>query len=471
MESAGEHTTLIDKLRTEAQRALQERPSLSVRKRISLGFFLWFTLSLGITIASLIILTKIQNKLQFMEAADKYTFEIQQARRFEKNYFLYGTNLDDALEHVHQAQSLLQTNNDKMASVIGNDAFQTMDRHIRLYEELLSRLKELKKIGPNATSSDIDNIADELRKHGAEMMTAAEKLVKKERQSVNAMIFYSKRVPIFFLLFLLGLMIYLAHFIARQILGPLKRLMDATRRIADGDITPITPTRRYRDEFTELALAMNHMMYQLDHRQKLLAQAHKLKAVGTLTAGVAHELNNPINNIMITAAMLLEDYKDLSDEERLDMINDLMEQVERSRKIVRNLLEFARESKIHIDLFQVEDLVQETLQLASNQIKLSKVTVNCQFSPNLPPVCVDKQQLMQVFLNLVLNALDAMPDGGGLTIAASNSKEGDYLRVEFTDTGIGISEHVLPRWEYTDAKPGRQRVNLYSSASHGKGSG
>ena len=90
----------VDQIKSEAQRALQERPILSVRSVISLGFALWFILSLGITIASIVILTKIEEKLYFMESAGKYIFEVQQARRFEKNYFLYGTNLDDSLELV-----------------------------------------------------------------------------------------------------------------------------------------------------------------------------------------------------------------------------------------------------------------------------------------------------------------------------------------------------------------------------------
>ena len=77
-------TKTIDQLKSEAQRALQDRPILSVRSVISLGFALWFILSLGITIASIVIVSEIENKLYFMESAAKYIFEVQQARRFEQ---------------------------------------------------------------------------------------------------------------------------------------------------------------------------------------------------------------------------------------------------------------------------------------------------------------------------------------------------------------------------------------------------
>ncbi len=444
VESPENETDLRYKLKIEAQRALQERPSFSIRTRISLGFILWFVLSLGITLASFVILTKIQNKFYFLESAAKYLFEIQQARRFEKNYFLYGTNLNEALDHVHQARNILNTQGPRMTVEVGKEAFVVMVGHIEDYEKLLKRFQTQNPLRPETRPPEWEGVEEAIREHGAVMITTAEKLIAKERQSVNTMIYVSKRVPLLFLLFLLVLMIYIANFITRQILGPLKIMMDATRRVADGDITPITPTRRYRDEFTELSLAMNHMMHQLAIRQEQLIKAHKLKAVGTLSAGVAHELNNPINNIMLTASMLLEDYPDLDEAERLDMVKDLVEQAERSRKIVRNLLEFARERELSTQLYPVKELIEETLQLVNNQLKLSKVKVARRFTENLPPVSGDKQLLTQVFLNLILNAVDAMPEGGTLTIATAGLDSGDCLKADFTDTGAGIPPHVQP---------------------------
>ena len=275
------------------------------------------------------------------------------------------------------------------------------------------------------------------------MVTVAQELVANERMSVQSMLLMSQRIPIVFLVVLVLLIVYLAFFITRQMLAPLGRMLEATRRIGDGDLTPITPRRRYNDEFSKLAIAINHMMRQLVHRHGLLVQAHKLQAVGTLTAGVAHELSNPINNIMLTAAMLLEDYKELPDEDRLDMVNDLMGQSERAQKIIGNLLDFARESEIESESISAQAMIEETLLLAANQIKLAKVKVKGELDPDLPPIYGDRQQLTQVFLNMVLNALDAMPKGGTLTISISNSKDRDFVAIDFADTGTGIPEHVL----------------------------
>jgi signal transduction histidine kinase len=440
--SADERPT-IDTFETDAQRALKERPSFSIRTRIITGFLILFLLSLGISITSVIMLTRIESKLVFLESASSYTFEVQQARRFEKNYFLYRTNLDDARVHARRAREILERDREEMALVVGTAHFDTMASHVERYQELLSRLTAPGEIDEWDTRQDFGNIEEELREHGAEMISVARQLLSKERESVEIMLGASKRILIFFLPVLFVVIVYLANFVARQMLQPLTRLMAATRRIAEGDFAPITPRRRYRDEFSELAMALNHMMHQLAHRQEQLVQAHKLKAVGTLTAGVAHELNNPINNIMLTAAMLDEDYADLSDEERLDMVKDLVDQAERSRTIVRNLLDIARESEIETGRLQTKDLIEEILRLTSNEIKLSKVKVDRRFATNLPAFYGDRQQINQVFLNLVLNAIDAMPDGGVLTVTTGMADERDYIKVEITDTGAGIPDHML----------------------------
>jgi signal transduction histidine kinase len=448
-------------IETEAQRALKERPSFSIRTRIILGFLMLFLLSLGINIASVIMLNRIQSKLVFLESAGNYSIEVQQARRFEKNFFLYGTNLDDATEHVHSAREILASNQDEMAVVVGTANFRTLVRHVERYEELLDRLAESDESEETDVRGRYEKIEEELREHGAEMISVAGQLLAKERESVGIMLQASKRILIVFLPILLVVIFYVANFIARQMLQPLNRLMADTRRIAEGDFTPITPRRRYRDEFSELAMALNHMLHQLAHRQELLVQAHKLRAVGTLTAGVAHELNNPINNIMLTASLLEEDYTELSDQQRLDMVEDLVDQAERSRVIVRNLLEFARESEMKSGLFQIQDLIDEVLQLTSNQIKLSKVKVVRQFVPNLPACHGDRQQISQVFLNLVLNAVDAMPGGGVLTVSTRTTDERDYIMVEIADTGVGIPDHVL----------GNIFDPFFTTKSTGKGTG
>lgn len=429
----------MDKISEEAQRALKERPTLSIRLRLTLSFGLWVVLTLCIIVFSILLVSQIRKKVHFTEGAGNYMFEIQQARRFEKNYFLYGTNLIEALAHIQEAHNILNTENENMISVIGKINFRIMANHLEQYQKLLSKLESIDR----REKAKLDRIESQLREHGAVMVTVAQEIVNKERNAVHTLLITSQRIPFVFVVLLLIFIIYLTVFVARQILAPLNRMMRATQRIADGDLTPITPKRKYHDEFSNLAIAMNHMMHQLVTRQKLLLHSHKMQAVGTLTAGVAHELNNPINNIILTASMLMEDYKDLSEEEQIDMVNDLVSQSERAQKIVKNLLDFARESEIDIKPLDVEALIENTLRLAANQIKLAKVKVKGELAENLPPIFGDHQQLTQVLLNIVLNALDAMPKGGTLTISVTQTQLRDFVSIEFIDTGTGISEQHL----------------------------
>ena len=427
----------------KAQKAFHERPHLSVRRRLIIGSLAWFLFTLGLAIGSMANLSRMASKLVFTEAVDHYTFEVQQARRFEKNYFLYRTNLSDALNHVDSAQVVLNVEHGDIESVIGVLGLQNMTANLLQYEGLLAHLQTLDQTSLEGVEEELASIEAGLRARGTVIVEEAEDLVERERQAVQSMLAISQRIPLVILLALIGVIAYTAYVIRKQVLAPLARMMTATQRIAAGDFTPITPVRKYHDEFSHLAVAMNSMMTTLAHRQQLLVRAHKLKAVGTLTAGVAHELNNPINNIMLTASSLQEDYEDLADEDRLDMVNDLIGESERAQQIVRNLLDFARESTVQLEPVDLQRLVEETLRLASNQIKLAKVRVKGEIDSNLPPVYGDFQQLTQVMLNIVLNALDAMPGGGTLTIALRTPSGKDQVAVEVTDTGVGMPEQVL----------------------------
>lgn len=429
-----------------AEKALLERPSFSIRLHISLSFLFCFMMALVITIVLLMTVYKIEEKLYFLEVANSYLFEIQQARRFEKNFFLYGTNLEDALEHIQSARELLLLNADKLKKVTTDEIFKIKIRDVKHYETLLKRLFPSKNEKVNDKHRrNIKESETKIRKFGAEMVSFAQDLVYKERNAIDSMMSRMKIIPIFFLLILSILMIYIAAFLIRRIMGPIGRFLGYTKRIAEGDLSPIRPARRYRDEFSKLAIAINRMMRELNRRQEIIVESHKLRAVGTLTAGIAHELNNPINNITLTAYAMMEDYNETSDEERLEMINDLVNDANRSQIIVRNLLDFARESESKMESLDLGNIVKDTVRLASNQIKLSGVQLKANISPHLPRIHGDKQQLGQVFLNLIINALDAMHNKNGvLEVNINRSKQPNFLEVKFTDNGVGIPEHVLP---------------------------
>jgi signal transduction histidine kinase len=211
------------------------------------------------------------------------------------------------------------------------------------------------------------------------------------------------------------------------------------------------------------------MLQELETREAVLVQSHKMRAIGTLTAGVAHELNNPINNITITAHMLLEDYDHLSDEERKEMVRDVVNEAGRSKAIISDLLDFARESSSQLESLDLPELLRETINLASNQIKLSGIKIELQSRGHLPSIHGDRQQLRQVFLNLLLNAVDASSKGGEIQVLVVHGDEPGYLAVKMIDFGSGIAELTLDSIfdPFFTTKAGGKGTGLGLSVSQG----
>ena len=418
---------------------LRNRPKKSMRAKITVSFSLFFILCFAITTWSYWVLTKLEDKILFLEITDNYMVEIQQVRRFEKNYLLYGTDLNDAVAHMNLADTILKNHRDTIKSILGRAHFEKMNFNMAKYHTQLIALGRAKD------AQEREKLVPMLREYGSQIVSFAEEIVKEERKNMARMLLLAKRVPFYFLSILLVLVVFVVNSLISQFLMTLKRFMDYTKRIGEGDFSPIVPVREYRDEFTKLAEAFNTMIKELNHRHEILLESHKLRAIGTLVAGVAHELNNPLNNMLLTASMLKEDFSALSEDEQIEMVNDLIGETERSRRIVKDLLDFARESETHIKPLKIDDIVRDSVRLVANQVRLAKINMDMAFEKNLPHVHGDEQMLKQVFVNLILNAVDVLTPGGSVSISVRKDKMPGYLLVIVKDNGPGIPEHIRTR--------------------------
>lgn len=177
--------------------------------------------------------------------------------------------------------------------------------------------------------------------------------------------------------------------------------------------------------------------------QKTLMEQDKLASIGRLSAGVAHEINNPLTTILTSTMLLQEDLaeEDPAREELQTIANETL----RCRKIVTSLLDFARQNKPQKSMANVNGIVTETILLTHKQAAFKDITVSSQLAPRLPDQMVDKGQLEQALINLILNAVESTPEGGAISITTALQPSIKAVQIDVADTGNGIPQEDLDK--------------------------
>lgn len=184
------------------------------------------------------------------------------------------------------------------------------------------------------------------------------------------------------------------------------------------------------------------MKKELEKTQVQLLQSEKMASLGKLAAGVAHQLNNPLGGITLFARLMMEEY-DLEEGARKDL-NRILKDAERCRDTVKELLEFARQTRHEMRPLDINRALVRTLFLLENQTLFQNITVIRELSSDIPTVRGDTQQVNHMFMNIILNAAQAMGGRGTLTVATRLSEDGNNVAIEISDTGPGIPEEILP---------------------------
>lgn len=249
--------------------------------------------------------------------------------------------------------------------------------------------------------------------------------------------------------------------IVRSISRPLQRITVAAVRVTEGEYGTEVDLRRSNDELGLLADSFNEMSrkmaFDIERLQSLnerLARAERLAAMGTLAAGVAHEVNNPLASISSLVQMIREsDWIDDETRERLDLI---LTQIRRISRVTKDLTDFARIRPATRQKTNLNQVIKSALRLAGFDSGFQKLDVSFETDETIGLIEADPDQLQQVFLNLFLNARDAMPQGGRLSIKIFD--DGDFVCVRIEDTGTGMEETEIRQVFdpfFTTKPPGR----------------
>jgi two-component system NtrC family sensor kinase len=223
----------------------------------------------------------------------------------------------------------------------------------------------------------------------------------------------------------------------------LKTIEKTTHRIAMGNFTPL-PVLDTRDETQRVVEAFNRMVQELEKRQDQLLQAKKLSSLGVLTSGVAHQLNNPLNNISTSCQILLEelDTKDLAFFKK--MLTNVEQEVDRARDIVKGLLEFSRAKEFTLKDTPLKEVVDRSIRLISSQVPAGVEIV--EQVPDDLVLQIDAQRMQEAFLNLFMNAIQALDNQPGqIKVEAKLDRGKQQAVITVADTGGGISKKDLGR--------------------------
>jgi two-component system, NtrC family, sensor kinase len=391
---------------------------------ILIGFFAFQNLNLVLT------------KLRFVEIADDLNASFLEMRLAEKNYFLYrdGQALVEIGEKIAAAERTLQEEQDNIIPAIGETDLKRLESLLQAYTSTIVAVR-----GDGQPGADEE---ERIRGAGRKLKEYADSITRLERKRVNEIIQNAKLILMFSFWAILLSALLIGHFISQKIVRSLRVIETMTRSISEGNFAQVANVRP-RDELGTVIDAVNHMSEELSNREEQIIQSKKLASLGILTAGVAHEITNPLNNISMIAQTYDEMYDHLPDQQRLDLIKTVDAETERIRKIVKNLLDFSKPKDANPKDSDINIVVQKTLTLVQNMIDVQNIETIVRLKEGLPHVFIDEHQVQQVLVNLITNAVQAMSSGGRLFVASRTGMNKDTIEITVKDTGKGIQPEFL----------------------------
>ncbi|EPR43702.1 integral membrane sensor signal transduction histidine kinase [Desulfovibrio sp. X2] len=433
--------------------------ALNIRQKVLLGMavaLIGFSLLGAISYRQLL---GQEHALHLAEVVDDMFNDILEIRRYEKNYLLYAMEEDYRESLQYADQVLEQVGRIEPAGGQGTgrpdeDALVLRLRGMILeYREVFGKLAlEHRPIAAR------ERLRNELREKGKELVDAAQHIASLQRQRIFTGVLRLKQQLLLTILGLGGVSIILAWTIGRRIIRALTLIDLSTRRIAEGDFTPLAVPES-RDETRGVAEAMNRMVGELERRQNQLLQEKKLASLGVLTSGIAHQLNNPLNNISTSCQILREEADTCDPEFSRQMLDNIYQEVIRSRNIVKGLLEFSRETQFTLRPVRLAGLVERATLLVQSQLPAGVSVVRD--VPDDLVVPLDSQRMQEALLNLLINAGQAIESAQGAgqsggssagqngaapgTITVSAQAENGQAVLRVSDTGVGIARENLGR--------------------------
>lgn len=454
-------------------------------------------------------LLQIEDALALAEVVDDLSSDILEIRRYEKNYLLYAMEEDhaenlvfigralDVIERIEPgggqsgssgSSGLSGLSGRSGTDLRGSDGLRALRRELHGYRDTFSRLGEVQLAG-QMRERERGALREDLREQGKALVAQARQIVTYQRERILGIVGSLKHQLLLSIGAMVGLAAFFSWLIGRRILGALSVIERSARQIVQGSLEQL-PLPATSDETRGVVEAFNHMLVELEHRQNQLVQEKKLASLGVLTSGIAHQLNNPLNNISTSCQILREELRYAAGGSGADggpsgpdgpggagaldpvfagrMLENIHQEVRRSRDIVKGLLEFSRETEFSLKPVALRDVVGRSVALVASEVPAC-IAIDAEVPGDIV-LPLDVQRFQEVLLNLLINAIQAVqaaqerdgnapegsmaegsaPDGacpraGAITVTAARDAAARQVVLRVADTGIGIGPEHLGR--------------------------
>jgi signal transduction histidine kinase len=414
----------------------------SLHGKILLGYIVLGALFVLLVFAALDQVRNLLSRVDDENHVTRMHDVVREARRLEKNYLLFRkpSELKAAVGKAEEALALITRDRDLMLRAAPGFALDDLLQSLSDWRDLLDdRLQ--RRIRPTDPISPLEERMTEVGKQAFE---ESERLSDQAREAMRRALSGQESQLYVIMIAAVLLVLGIGQLVTQRVVAPLREVESDLARVGTGNLARLTPRDR-DDEIAALVTAFNRALGDLEERQLAVLRTARLASLGTMLSGVAHELNNPLSNISLNAQLLLEE-PDRGDAAQLHtFVEQIDEQVQRAQRIIRTLLDFARDSHFAVTRQPVRPLVEETIALLRAEQPDVGDAVTLVMHDDLQ-VDADGQRMQQALLNLIRNALEACKETTRtphITVSGAMRDGGTEIRV--CDNGPGIAAGNLAR--------------------------
>ncbi|SPQ01887.1 putative Sensory Transduction Protein Kinase [Candidatus Sulfobium mesophilum] len=415
------------------------RFATSIQNKVRFGYYFCLVLIIAVSLLNYLNLKRIERKTAFNFIISEFFDATLEMRRFEKNYFLYRgkEDFEENLRFTEKAEEIIRKNLEDIKKLQIKTDVYALQSNIQVYKSLIRKYFEMDR---NRSPIEGYELESRIRNTGKKIVDATEAISIAERKYIQSLLTSSMRYLVASIIFLVIVGLVVGQYLSRMVVSPLKQLEEGVQKIIDGKFDSLSIQSSDR-EIVSLCNAFSRMLKELELRQmRFIMHSEKLACLGTMVSGVAHQLNNPLSNIFSSCQILNEEIEDADIAYKRELMRHIEKEVERAKTMVKSFLEFSRKREFKSKPMPVKGLVEDTIMLVQGDIPANvEVRVDV---PDTIWIMADKQRLEQAVLNIIKNAIDAMPEGGMINISSVEDIDNKLVEIRIRDTGMGMDPEV-----------------------------